>query len=445
MFGQAKILVSLLQIIASMPFVLTGVQFPPFFKSVANAFGAFNLDVLALSSVLHCQYSVRFFDRVIIHLMLPVCCVVSIRAAAVTVRACVSKSKARAKHVNMNQVVSKMVVLVVLLIFPGLSTRLFSVFKCTRFAGVEDDLLVADYAIDCGQEEHAAFVSLAVVFVVVYIVGIPCTMLLLLWWNKKYLHDVDSAQHLVVKNALGDLYLQYEPDYWWFELMVMFNKTIMCGGLVVLSPGSPSQVLCGVLFMLFHLLVVLKLSPFSKHSEDLSSVAAALGLTLIYIGALMKMLEDVYKNVYNNMDGQGMEQYDQANMSYIGTALDALPLICVGVVVGIIVVMDCGLYDCCCKKKKKKKQKQKQQQNGQKKGNKPNKQGKGESENKEMKVSDVDETNAQQSKTVGAKPTQILPAPMVGGTSKSLVEEQVKRKRSGRGVLKKAQTQVVEL
>ena len=79
MFGQAKILMSLLQIVASMPFVLTGVQFSPFFKGMANAFGVFNLDVLALSSaLLKCQYSVRFFDRVIIHLMLPVCCLLSI-------------------------------------------------------------------------------------------------------------------------------------------------------------------------------------------------------------------------------------------------------------------------------------------------------------------------------------------------------------------------------
>ena len=67
MFGQGKILMSLLQIVASMPFVLTGVNFSPFFKNMANIFGVFNLDVLALSSALGCQYAVRFFDRFIIH------------------------------------------------------------------------------------------------------------------------------------------------------------------------------------------------------------------------------------------------------------------------------------------------------------------------------------------------------------------------------------------
>ena len=192
--------------------------------------------------------------------------------------------------------------------------------------------------------------------------------------------------------------------------------------------------------MMFHLLVVLKLSPFEHDSEDVSSVAASLGLTLIYIGALMKMLEDVYKTL--NGTGAGVAQDDRVNMSYIGVALDTLPLVCVGVVVGIVVVMDCGVYACCCEKKEKEKErgKKKEKRKKQKEQKKNNN-----NQHKELKMSDVEETNAQQSKTsVGVKKTHILPAPMVGGTSKSLEGEPEKRKRS-RGVVKRAKTEVMEL
>ena len=223
--------------------------------------------------------------------------------------------------------------------------------------------------------------------------------------------------------------------------MMLLNKTIMCGGLVILSPGSPSQVLCGVLFMLFHLLVVLKLSPFENDSEDVSSVAASLGLTLIYIGALMKMLEDMY----TKMNGEGVgEQDDRVNMSYVGVALDTLPWVCVGVVVGIVVVMDCGVYACCCKKKGKEKERGKKKEK--EKGKRQKKQKKNNNNQpKEMKMSDVEETNAQKSKTSGVRKTHILPAPTMGGTSKSLEEALDKRKRGGRGLKKKAKTEVVEL
>jgi hypothetical protein len=312
-------------------------------------------------------------------------------------------------------------------------------FKCTRFRGIDDVvLLVADYSVQCHQDEHATFTVVAIVFLIVYIVGIPCVMFLLLWWHRKHLHDVTSTKHVMVKNALGGLYLQYEPKYWWFELVILLNKTIMCGGLVILSPGSPSQVLCGVLFMMFHLLVVLKLSPFEHDSEDVSSVAASLGLTLIYIGALMKMLEDVYKTL------NGAEQDDRVNMSYIGVALDTLPLVCVGVVVGIVVVMDCGVYACCCEKKKGK---------GKGKGKKE-KRG-GETENhqvKEIQLSGGGGSSAvvgQCKKSSGAKKTTILPAPMVGGgaCAGELLEEEEPGtgKRRSRGVTKKAKTEVVEL
>ena len=106
----------------------------------------------------------------------------------------------------------------------------------------------------------------------------------------------------------------------------------MCGGLVVLSPGSPSQVLCAVLIMLFHMLVVLRASPFLRDSEDVSSFISSLGLTLMYLGALQSSNEKSYAN---------------ANLSYASAILDVLPIVCIGVVLGIMFVMDCGVCNVC--------------------------------------------------------------------------------------------------
>jgi hypothetical protein len=133
-------------------------------------------------------------------------------------------------------------------------------------------------------------------------------------------------------------------------------------------------------------------------------------------------------------------------MSYIGVALDTLPLVCVGVVVGIVVVMDCGVYACCCEKKKGK---------GKGKGKgKKEKRGE-ETENhqaKEIQLGGVGGSSAvvgQCKKSSGAKKTTILPAPMVGGGAcageSSEEKEPGTGKRRSRGVTKKAKTEVVEL
>ena len=110
---------------------------------------------------------------------------------------------------------------------------------------------------------------------------------------------------------------------------------MMCGGLVVLNPGSPTQVVCAILIMQSHLLLVLKIAPYVRDSEDWSSFASSLGLTLTYVGALIKMLQvEVRKS-----------SEEHANeLNYADTAMDVLPIACVSIVISIMVFADCGLW-----------------------------------------------------------------------------------------------------
>ena len=126
--------------------------------------------------------------------------------------------------------------------------------------------------------------------------------------------------------------------------MILLNKTMMCGGLVVLSPGSPSQVVCAILIMMFHMLLVLKTAPYINDSEDWSSFSSSLGLTLTYVGALVQMLQTRQR-----------EEFDPKELSYTGIAMDALPVMCVSIVVIIMIFVDCGLWSFLQKKSGKSK------------------------------------------------------------------------------------------
>ena len=117
--------------------------------------------------------------------------------------------------------------------------------------------------------------------------------------------------------------------------MVLLNKTMMCGGLVVLAPGSPLQVLFAILVMLLHLLFVLKLAPYVKDSEDWSAFFSTLGLCLMSLGAYSMMLD---------MDAQQMD--------IIGLVTTMLPLFCIAVVVGIMIFVDGGLWNKIQERKK---------------------------------------------------------------------------------------------
>ena len=119
--------------------------------------------------------------------------------------------------------------------------------------------------------------------------------------------------------------------------MVLLNKTMMCGGLVVLAPGSPLQVLFAILVMLLHLLFVLKLAPYVKDSEDWSAFFSTLGLCLMSLGAYSMMLD-----------------IDAQQMDIIGLVTTMLPLVCIAVVVGIMIFVDGGLWNKIQERKKNK-------------------------------------------------------------------------------------------
>ena len=212
LFGQMKILLSLVQIIASMPSVITGVDFSPFFREMSNIFSILNFDVLSFSGMMSCSMSVRFFAKFLIHMMLPIGCSVAILAAWAIARVCTSKQNIT-KRTQINEAVIKVFILIILLLFPGLSTKIFQVWKCTSVAGMEGQYLVQDYNIMCNQGEHVTFVVIAIGFLLLYIVGIPLTMFVLMFRNRKILHDESSPKHHAIKNALGGLYGQCKLIY----------------------------------------------------------------------------------------------------------------------------------------------------------------------------------------------------------------------------------------
>ena len=105
----------------------------------------------------------------------------------------------------------------------------------------------------------------------VYIVGLPLGMFLVLYKNRKHLFDVASKEHERVKASFGGLYLQYEEEYWWFEMVVVLEKMIMTGAMCVIAPGSSLQLLVAVLVTLIYMLVVLKTAPASTQVRALEA------------------------------------------------------------------------------------------------------------------------------------------------------------------------------
>merc|ERR1711865_1294531 len=109
---------------------------------------------------------------------------------------------------------------------------------------------------------------LALLFVIIYVAGVPIFVFFSLWCNKKHLYNEKSPKHLEIKFELGGLYQQYEPKYWWFELCNILTKMLMTGALCIVTPGSPIQLVTAISILATHMIIVLKLAPYQADIED---------------------------------------------------------------------------------------------------------------------------------------------------------------------------------
>ena len=183
-------------------------------------------------------------------------------------------------------------------------------FKCTE---VNDTLfLVADMTYVCFEGEHLVWTVVAVAAIVVYVVGIPLLLLVLLWISQRNgtLHfpaiefdanvkiepeAVIAAVHRVnayLRNrvAYGSLYDQYEPSFFWFEFGCTMRKMILTGALVLFGAGTTAQVVTALAVCILWLTLIANLKPFGDDVDDrLAQVEAIQILFTLLIGLVLQL------------------------------------------------------------------------------------------------------------------------------------------------------------
>ena len=286
--GQIKILISMVQILTSFATAYDGVPWPAHFKDFSLGLSFVNFDFLFVLAGGSCNMALPFLDRLGIHLALPLLLAFTLGSALAVAALAAAGDKAR--RTLQRQTTVKVLLFLLLLLYPGLATRLFQTFRCQTVEGV-GPVLEQDFAVPCFEGAHASHLGVVACGIIVYIVGIPAGILCALWKNRRHLHDPSDPKHKTVLFTLGGLYSQYEPRFWWFELATLMTKMLMTGALVIAAPGSPVQLLLATLVMMGFMLLVLKTSPFVADGEDVMSFVSTLALVLTTQGGLLLIMD----------------------------------------------------------------------------------------------------------------------------------------------------------
>ena len=86
----------------------------------------------------------------------------------------------------------KDILLFCFLTYPGLTVRIFRVLRCRSFKPSPIQYLVADMNIVCGSEEHNNAVGLAILFIFLYVLGIPLWLYQRLWRYRHVIEEIND-------------------------------------------------------------------------------------------------------------------------------------------------------------------------------------------------------------------------------------------------------------
>ena len=215
---------------------------------------------------------------------------------------CVQKKYAQDLKDAYYATTSKIIITTVLMLYPGICVRTFQVFKCKTLIKTGDlylnspslSVLQQDFRVGCFSAFHLPYITVAGVALGVYVVTIPLLLFYLLRKSEPFMFLKDETKstpkHAQVKNSYGSLYLQYEDEYWWWELTVMVKKMLLTGAMVVISPGTSMQVLVGLFIAIAYMLCVLKVAPFLEDADDWLSFSTSVQLVItLLMGLILKL------------------------------------------------------------------------------------------------------------------------------------------------------------
>lgn len=323
--GSIKILMGNLQINASLNVVFE-IPWPPIFTKFLAFMAVFKLDIFkGFSFAAPCLHSSHFMSlasfiatpAVLIAVFfaaylfvscmwtcvhcLPFCCQDCIRATPCG-KYTISSARTAALKIS---------IIIILFIYPTICSKVFMTFKCVD-VGESGVYMVADMSVKCFSSQWIVWAVVAVGAMLIYVIGIPVVLLLFLWIGERrntlqypatqigtvtaiQAHEV--AHHVTMTNeffnnrlAFGNLYLQYEPKFWWFEFCCTMRKMILTGALVLFGAGTAPQVVTALIVCVMWFGLVANLQPFVEDTDDrLAQVEGLQVLFTLLIGLVLQL------------------------------------------------------------------------------------------------------------------------------------------------------------
>ena len=198
--------------------------------------------------------------------------------------------------------------------YPIVASVAFQAFVCEPL----DDMslvrfLPPSYSLECGPKdtptaEYQHLLDVAAGAIVLYPVGISLCTALLLFVAREPLRTGRSTEFT---RAIAFLHQEYEPCFFWWELVEQLKKLLLIGFAVFVQVGSVSQLVFGLSITLLHFILHVELRPNLHASDDRVATVFSFALvvffscllvlkTQILVDAVHSSLSDYFQSLFDS-------------------------------------------------------------------------------------------------------------------------------------------------
>jgi hypothetical protein len=263
------------------------IEYPPAFTELTNELKVLQVDfagVLPFGCIgkytFHQQFQVQtlgppviFFIMWIIH---------KIRKGKLPEQVDPPDNQIQMLHDDLKASSLNMVFTFLFLIYPVTSQTIFQTFMSHQ---IDDDeiLLRADFQVDYTTTEHIGYIVQGGLMVLIYPLGFPLAIFLVLWSNRAELQKEDSAARV----AYDPIVEPYRLECYYWEALEMFRKILLTGLMIFWSPGSVQQLVTGVQISAMFFVLSVKNRPFVTRFNNNFKICTDLAVLITFAVAIL--------------------------------------------------------------------------------------------------------------------------------------------------------------
>ena len=169
---------------------------------------------------------------------------------------------------------------VLFLIYPIITNVAFDGFPCYKFSD-GSQYLKADLSVSCNDDEYV-WVVLPMVWtaIIIYPIGLIVLNAALLFCARSAIME---RRETMLSRATAFLHKEYESHLFWWELVEMLRRFVLCGLMVIVYNGTILQLVLGTVIAGVMLFFQAQASPFKNIDDDYVASASAFSLLIMLV------------------------------------------------------------------------------------------------------------------------------------------------------------------